>query len=99
MTHCPCCGQVVMPDAIPGAEDGSPTFRRIVAVLHRAGGHWLPGVDLADAVYADDPDGGPETALSTISVIIRRDRHRLRGWRIEGRARHGYRLVPSEVDA
>lgn len=98
MTHCcPHCGLSLhrddFPTEIPGARDGGPTFQRAVEVLRRHRGQWVPSADLVRAVYSDRYDGGPLNAPNVLSVTINRARHKLIGWRIEGKPWWGYRLV------
>ena len=47
---------------------------RIVAALATAA-HPLRADELADLVYADDPDGGPLTASNVVTVTISKARH------------------------
>jgi hypothetical protein len=70
---CPCCGQLVTeavrdPKVVLALVHLSPLQRRIADVLARRFGRWCTPAVLADAVYADDPDGGPEHARIAIAV-------------------------------
>lgn len=75
----------------------------MVDALARARGSMTPDA-LADAVYADDPNGGPENAAGTIAVIAHNaaaagvldDMERL-GWRLVRPGGRGgvYRLEPA----
>lgn len=70
---CPCCGQSVTeavrdPKVVLALVHLSPLQRRIADALARRFGRWCAPTDLADAVYADDPDGGPEYARTSIAV-------------------------------
>ncbi len=83
LSSCPCCGH---PMAVPNLEaacrDVGPIMARILRVVAQR-----PGISLAalvDAVYADDPEGGPLTARATLVRRIGQERTRL--------ARHGLRV-------
>jgi hypothetical protein len=60
---------------------------------------------LIEIVYADDPDGGPEAAQSSISRTVMRVRMKIKrfGWTIplarRGPGSTGYRLQPIETIA
>jgi hypothetical protein len=74
MKRCPCCGQPigereVALARIKGAPFG-PVGRRIAEALGRHTGEWRTASQLADEVYADDPDGGPINAAKSIQAII-----------------------------
>lgn len=47
----------------------------------------LHAVEIADRVYADDPDGGPDAATETVWSTIRD--LKLKGHRITANPRHG----------
>jgi len=74
--------------------------RQIISALWRARskGGYPDTRSLADAVYRDDPDGGPETTKS-LEVILSKLRTKLAvvGWGISGGGtsvrRQGFRLV------
>jgi hypothetical protein len=92
---CPCCHR-----EIPGRElqvdafTGGPIMRRILQKL-QATRDPVPVRTLADFVYADDPNGGPEGAENSIRTTICRMNKRLRsdGWQIKGhKGRGGFRL-------
>lgn len=91
---CPCCGQPVA-DVPPEAVMPSPLRRRLVDLVRRRPGITVEA--LADALYADDPDGGPENGTLAVRSVIRHANATLRqhGWRI-ARSRvwgAGYRLM------
>lgn len=72
---CPCCGQPVTP---PGrlqayAADQPPLRRRLIERLMVAS-EPVAARDLADAVYADDPEGGPLTAVECVRTFVWRMR-------------------------
>lgn len=96
MANCPTCGRQLqgsMPIHLAAAMM-PPVMERIVLVLASAGG--LSRRELADRVYADDPDGGPDTAENCISSTINIYRGRLAatGWRIRSSSWTGYWLEP-----
>jgi DNA-binding response OmpR family regulator len=79
---CPCCSQVVTsavrdPSIVLALVHLSPLERKIAGALARRFGRWWSPNDLVDAVYADDVDGGPETARTAIAVHIATLRRRL----------------------
>lgn len=62
MTACPCCAQAVdVPDLETLIEDrgitGSPAA--LLRAVWAARGHRLPTERVFDALFADDPNGGP----------------------------------------
>lgn len=78
MSECPCCGQRIVkardltfgPIGCAVTRNGtsvrlSPTQYRIIFILRD---RLLSMRDLIDAVYADDPDGGPDNAKNTLLV-------------------------------
>ena len=83
---CPCCGSSV--DALPidglAALPMSRHRRRIIQGLIRAYPTPILGPDLADYVYADDPDGGPVSGMQSITVTLGRIDKILvgTGWRL-----------------
>lgn len=92
---CPCCGAPVPVDAWDEAlAQLSPQQRRIAEIVARRPG--LPADDLAQAVHAGDPDGGPLTAARCVMTQIHRVNAKLggTGFRISaGRGRRwGYRV-------
>jgi hypothetical protein len=91
---CPHCGQPVA-DVPPEAVALSPLRRRLVDLVRRRPGITVEG--LAEALYADDPDGGPEDGVRAVRSVVRHANAALRphGWRV-ARARvwgAGYRLT------
>ena len=67
--HCPCCGQAVAVDPVTATRAAlTPMQRAIFDIVMRRPG--LSRERLADVVYADDPQGGPDFAGSVISVHI-----------------------------
>ena len=86
---CPCCGQDwearsqldAMLDAL------SPVARRAVSIIARRPG--IRGRDLADAVYADAEDGGPENAIGTIASVLVHNRQRMKAYGYAARGRQG----------
>lgn len=104
---CPCCKQTL--DAPRAPLDGltsaplAPQQRKIVAALARVYPRFLGKEAVIDAVYGDDPDGGPETVETIIKARISQTRSVIGkfGWTISnaqsGRGSHGrYRLEPLE---
>lgn len=98
---CPCCGS---PMAVPTLEvvcftyDLSPFQSRILGAVWRGRGLPVAAEKIFDVMYADDPDGGPETPK--MYAAFKEALHRLRA-KLEGSGvgvvnagyRRGYRLV------
>lgn len=94
-TCCTHCGQA-LPDPVAQAQaDLSPLMRKIIDVVRRRPGK--SAAELADAVYASAPNGGPEWARDVVVVTICRSRKTLarHGLRLTARApgQPGYRLI------
>lgn len=68
---------------------------RLLEVLAAGQSRFISIENLTDQVYSEDPQGGPEWALSTVRSTIVRLRRKLaiQGWEIESRWGVGYRLV------
>ena len=90
MTGCPCptCGQPMntprMPlQALRLVEFGKRK-RRLVAALADAYPRAVNGAALIDAVYGDDPNGGPEAAELVLTALVSQLRGKLApmGWTI-----------------
>lgn len=104
VTCCPTCNRPM--DAVPSvaslAEAPLDAHQRmIVAALSRAYPRSMTAEAIAVAIYGHRADGGPETALQTVRVLISRIRRVLPkfGWTIPtGRCGRGnigeYRLEP-----
>ncbi|MDX8492949.1 winged helix-turn-helix domain-containing protein [Mesorhizobium sp. VK22B] len=81
MNACPCCGfregsgnpfQIVRTLRLTRHE------RAMFQVFAENFGTFLTGPQLVDAMYADDPTGGPDTAENSISVRMKVFREKLR---------------------
>lgn len=103
---CPTCGaatESAMPvNSLADLQLGS-VEREIVAALVSVFPRHMLTERLADRVYADHPDGGPETGGRSLQVTICRLRKRLQpyGWTIpkgrSGPGSPGYRLAMTEA--
>ncbi|MGS1093096.1 helix-turn-helix domain-containing protein [Aquamicrobium terrae] len=102
---CPCCGQPMHAGRAPiealEAAPLTPSERLIVQALARIYPRGTTKAHLVDALYAADPNGGPETASMVIGVHLAHLRKSLLayGWTIPrcsaGRgAQSRYRLEP-----
>lgn len=102
---CPCCGRGLRAPSLPLQGLLSVPLpkagRRIVEALVKAFPRAVPMAVLLDAVYFDDPEGGPATADNVVRVAMIRVRRELEplGWtiprgRFQGRDFLGYRLTP-----
>jgi hypothetical protein len=89
-------GTSVPADSPPGRDafscERSPVQTAVMSCLRRANGNFVSLIDLADWVYASDPDGGPEDARCVIAWAVLR--LRARGMPIENRYTGSYRLEP-----
>lgn len=96
---CPCCGQEVKPkarlQAFAARRQKSPLTGGVLRALMSARAP-MPLHDLVMAVYADDPNGGPESADQCVRIAIHRLRPKLRdiGWNIQRFGWSGYALQP-----
>lgn len=95
--RCQCCGQEVQFDLEAAMVAGrlTPLECVILRIIDKADGFWLTAQQIADAVYADRADGGPDWARSNVIERIHAIRKKLSttGIEIEGRTHCGYRLV------
>jgi hypothetical protein len=101
MTACPCCKQAVtipsLDDVITGCRlDGFEAS--ILSAVWAGKGHPVQTERVFDAMYADDPDGGPEPprmyAAFKVALCHLRARVKDSGISIENVGyRRGYRLV------
>ena len=87
--HCPGCGRPLVVDV---DESLTPTQRRILDVLKRRGS--ASADELRDALWSDDPDGGPDNT-STLHAHIWHLNQRLksRGLRVRASRWSGYRII------
>lgn len=106
---CPTCGSPLKSSAVP--VEGlltmkmGGTTRRMVEALVAAYPKSVPFNRLVDAMYGDDPAGGPENPRTDIAVLASKLRPRLQvfGWTIPRLPPNGScmpqprRLVPIEI--
>lgn len=98
---CPCCGQDVETptlDIVIETCGISPFQARILEAVWRGRGRSVPTQRIFDAMYADDPDGGPSNneMYKAFKFGLNRLRERLKGsgvWIENVGYRRGYRLV------
>jgi DNA-binding response OmpR family regulator len=78
---CPCCGGD-MPERDPGAYgEGlrlSSYERRLFDRLVKSFGRWVRSPALIEAIYGDDPDGGPDNATMAVAGIMKGLRSKLK---------------------
>lgn len=69
----------------PASIRCGPVTRRLLEVLASQPGKWVTTTRIIDALYGDDPNGGPDNANLTIRVLVHTARPRLQamGWDIE----------------
>ena len=77
MKTCPCCGQS-LPDERPLGLRLARSTTRLLELVIKAGKHGIPTDILFDRLYADDPNGGPETGIGCMQVRIWQLNRRLR---------------------
>lgn len=69
---CPCCGATVDGRVDPAVLGGSLPLsgqqRRIYDALANSFGRWVSGAALVEAIYWDDPTGGPDDTTNVIKV-------------------------------
>jgi hypothetical protein len=79
---CPACGY-------PRALQVSPKTlrllflgkqRRLFEIVEKAGTAGMPSPELFQRVYADEPDGGPESGPLIINVMINKMNNKLAPW-------------------
>lgn len=75
--RCACCGHPLTeavrdPKIVLEQVRMSPMARRVGEALARRFGRYVPPAELIDTLYADDPDGGPETARVAVAHHVRR---------------------------
>ena len=100
---CPCCGQSW--DAMGPKADAQRILFPLVERLSRQRayllkyllnhfGEWSSRKKLADALYADDPHGGPDSYENVVAVQLTRLRQHIApaGFVIESRSHYGCRL-------
>ncbi len=99
MTECPCCGQTMPPDLPVGLKLRGNRLR-VYEIVRRAGQNGITSDRIFDKLYELDPNGGPESGLRIVSIIVCYLNKRLKdvGQKIQGGASgHGcpgeYRLV------
>lgn len=96
------------PSTPTNALSGAPLRKQqriLVDELAKAYPSPVKTVDLVDALYGHDPDGGPDHASHAVSAMIEHIRRRIAkyGWTIppamRGPGASGYRLAPIETIA
>jgi DNA-binding response OmpR family regulator len=90
---CPHCGA---PTAGQLIEVRGPLQARVANILLRNFERWVSSARLVDAVYAGDPNGGPDFAASSVRVSIKALRTQMRPQGLTIESRHasgwGYRM-------
>lgn len=91
---CKCCGQALPP--VEGFDFAMPKGMADLVNNVRRAGEWGIATDrLFDLLYADDPNGGPDTGIKVLHVRVSQANRILRehGWAIRGEhtgVRHAY---------
>ncbi len=77
--ECPCCGGRLQgyDEAVRAAIFLGGKIGKILRILHRAKGRPVPADEIVAQLYAADPAGGPEYALSALYHTISQSRARL----------------------
>lgn len=92
---CPCCGKAIEREIHPAVlglfVQLPPAERAVFEALCLRMGQWVKSSILLDALYGDDPEGGPHYAAAILSMHLRRIRARIEplGLAIDGRSTHG----------
>jgi hypothetical protein len=84
---CPTCGQS-LPQPKPRDLGLSPLRTRLFEIVQRAGDNGIATPDLVNLLYAEHPDGGPDSAGQVVRTLICKINKRLkpRGYEIKGRS-------------
>lgn len=93
---CKCCGQTLPDLSLPDGLKLSGKRKLLFTAVNRAGQHGITTSRLFDALYGDDPNGGPNTGTRIISTQVFFVNKRLKdmGWRIKGgHTGHGVETV------
>jgi hypothetical protein len=76
---CPACGQTLPEKPLLDGAYFTPHQSRIFEIVVRAGSSGIGSDDLFDALYRDDPDGGPlsgrKSMYTTIGALNRKLAH------------------------
>lgn len=98
---CPCCGQTtsVAPAVVRALL--APIERRVYDAIVRYPLRYT-STSLANIVYADDPNGGPESGKNVMCVTVNHINKKFKrfGWRIVAMrpgSRGGYKLTKTDV--
>lgn len=85
MAECPCCGQTIPLDLPIGLTLRGKRLE-IYNIVRRAGLHGITSDLIFERLYALDPNGGPDTGVRQISVMICHLNKRLAsvGQRVQG---------------
>ena len=82
--HCPACGQAVpdLPrlDDLAAALALSGDVKRLFFILAAARGRFMSQEEIAEILWGDRADGGPDQAANVIGVHIVNLRRRLASW-------------------
>lgn len=98
---CPCCGASVETPSLELLIDAlsiSKDQEAVLSAIWRGKGMAVPTQRIFDAMYADDPDGGPspERMYNALKLRLNKLREKLKGTGIGIEAvgyRRGYRIV------
>ena len=98
---CPCCGAAVDAPSLEVLVDAfsiSKDQETVLSAIWRGKGMAVPTQRIFDAMYADDPDGGPspERMYSALKMRLHKLREKLEGSGVGIDAvgyRRGYRIV------
>jgi hypothetical protein len=82
-TRCPHCGVPIPSDEIAAVL--APVQRRLYEIIRDSGTVGISGRDILDKLYADDPDGGPES-FNVVSATARNTNEKLAPFGVKLRA-------------
>lgn len=82
--HCPCCGQAVpdLPrlDSVIVGAGLSGQLKQLFVILSASRGRYLSYRDLAQIMFGDREDGGPDNAEGHIRVLVNHLRREIAGY-------------------
>lgn len=93
---CPCCGGEMESTPEVTLDAGlTPLELAIMTAMVSAYPRGLTRRQLANIVYSDDPNGGPDTAEKAMSVYLYYIRAKIKplGWHVGGRSGRGVRFL------
>lgn len=98
---CPCCGSDAKTLSASSLEHVPMTAsqREIVAMLAKRYPSGMSVDQIADRLYAMNPNGGPDTAHNVVHVQLHRLRKAIEplGWTAKAKGRHGHDIALQRI--